>query len=84
VLKLTETIRNGRKMNHQVFLTIAEVSQMLRVSERSIYKMAIEGRLPGAAKVGGQWRVERITLERWIRAGGDAGRSGTGTEGVDR
>ena len=69
-------------MKEQTFLTIAEVSRMLRVSERSIYKMATEGRLPGAAKVGGQWRVERRTLERWIRAGGDAGKPGV--EGLDR
>ena len=35
-----------------IFLTIAECVDPLRLSERSVYGMAREGKLSGAAKVG--------------------------------
>ena len=53
------------------FLTIPECCDLLRLSERSIYGMARSGRLPGAAKVGGKWRVNRRVLMEWLARGGD-------------
>ena len=61
------------------FLTIPECCDLLRLSERSVYDMARNGRLPGAAKVGGKWRVNRSVLMDWLATGGD--HSATG--GVD-
>lgn len=61
------------------FLTIPECCDLLRLSERSVYDMARGGRLPGAAKVGGKWRVNRRMLLEWLAQGGD--HSATG--GVD-
>ena len=55
------------------FLTIEEVSSLLRLSDRSIYDLCRGGRLPGAAKVGGVWRVDREVLQAWLAAGGNAG-----------
>jgi len=43
-------------MTDDAVLTIQEVAAMLRISERTIYAMAKQGRLPGAVKVGGSWR----------------------------
>ena len=54
------------------YLTIQEVCTLLRLSERTIYRMCREGSLPGAAKVGGSWRVSRAELESWLVAGGEA------------
>ena len=54
------------------YLTIQEVCALLRLSERTIYRMCREGDLPGAAKVGGSWRVRRANLEAWLAAGGEA------------
>ncbi len=39
---------------------------MLRISKRTIYAMAKGGRLPGAVKVGGSWRVLRPKLMAWL------------------
>ena len=52
-------------------LTIPETCALLRLGERTVYQMAREGRLPGATKVGGQWRVHRPTLLAWVKAGGE-------------
>jgi excisionase family DNA binding protein len=46
-------------------LTISEVSEYLKVTERTLYRLAHEGRLP-AFRVGGAWRFRRADLERWI------------------
>lgn len=51
------------------YLTIPEVAELLRITERTAYTLAREGKLP-AIKVGNQWRVARATLEDWSRTGG--------------
>ena len=56
------------------FLTIAEVSDLLKLGERTIYQLAREGRLGGVAKIGGQWRFEKAALLKWLEAGGEAPR----------
>ena len=47
------------------FLTIDEAADLLRISPRSAYTLAREGRLEGAVKVGNQWRVNREALFEW-------------------
>lgn len=56
------------------YLTLQEVADLLRISERTAYTRCREGQLPGAAKVAGKWRVERAALEEWLREGGEAPR----------
>jgi excisionase family DNA binding protein len=53
------------------FLTIKEVCALLRLGERTVYDLAREGKLVGAAKIGGQWRVNREKLMAWLEAGGE-------------
>jgi excisionase family DNA binding protein len=48
-------------------LTVAEVASMLKVSEKSIYRLAQRGQLPGF-KVGGSWRFRPADLDAWITA----------------
>ena len=55
-----------------VLLNLSEVVKLLRLGRRTVYELARAGRLPGAAKVGGQWRFNRTTLEEWLDAGGEA------------
>lgn len=50
------------------FLTSAEVAQKLRFTVRGVNKMAAEGRLPGAAKVGRCWRFDRYKLAVYLKA----------------
>ncbi len=58
-------------MHDEPFLTIKQVAALLQLSERTVYAMANQGRLPGAVEVGGSWRVMRARLMRWLDAGGD-------------
>ena len=53
------------------YLTIHEVAELLRLGRRTTYTMLREGRIPGSAKVGGQWRVHGATLIAWMEAGGE-------------
>ncbi|MCB1615564.1 MAG: helix-turn-helix domain-containing protein [Pseudomonadales bacterium] len=46
-------------------LTIKEVAAYLKLAEKTAYKLAAEGKLPGF-KVGGSWRFKQIDIERWI------------------
>lgn len=46
-------------------LTLAEVAQLLKVAEKTVYTMAQESQLP-AFKVRGQWRFKSVDLDRWI------------------
>ena len=46
-------------------LTIREVADYLKVTERTLYRLVQDGKLP-AFKVGNSWRFRRQDLERWI------------------
>ena len=46
-------------------LTLKEVAAYLKLAEKTAYKLAAEGKLPGF-KVGGSWRFKAEDIERWI------------------
>jgi excisionase family DNA binding protein len=46
-------------------LTLKEVAAYLKLTEKTAYRLASEGKLPGF-KVGGSWRFKRVDLEQWI------------------
>jgi len=46
-------------------LTIREVAEYLKVTEKTVYTLAQQRRIP-SFKVGGQWRFRREDLEAWI------------------
>lgn len=46
-------------------LTLREVAAYLKLAEKTAYKLAAEGKLPGF-KVGGSWRFKEADIERWI------------------
>jgi excisionase family DNA binding protein len=46
-------------------LTLKEVAEYLKLAEKTAYKLAAEGKLPGF-KVGGSWRFKTEDIERWI------------------
>jgi excisionase family DNA binding protein len=47
-------------------LTITEVADFLKVTERTIYRLAGAKKIP-AFKVGGSWRFSRTDIDGWIR-----------------
>ena len=50
--------------DHEI-LTIEEVAEYLRVSERTVYDWANKGSLP-CGKLGTTWRFKRCEIERWV------------------
>lgn len=50
-------------------LTVAEVAEFLRVSERTIYNLLEAGDLRGV-RIGRSWRIPREALEEIIQRGG--------------
>lgn len=47
-------------------LTIREVADLLKINEKTVYKLAAASKIPGM-KVGGSWRFDRSTITSWIR-----------------
>lgn len=46
-------------------LTLKEVARYLKLAEKTAYRLAAEGKLPGF-KVGGSWRFKTEDIENWI------------------
>ncbi len=46
-------------------LTLKEVAEYLKLAEKTAYRLAAEGKLPGF-KVGGSWRFKREDVLIWI------------------
>jgi excisionase family DNA binding protein len=53
------------------YLTIAETAGLLRIAERTLYRLAREEKVP-VMKVGDQWRFSRAALDVWSRKGSEA------------
>jgi excisionase family DNA binding protein len=46
-------------------LTVKEVSEYLKLTEKTAYRLAAEGKIPGF-KVGGSWRFDKADIDKWI------------------
>jgi excisionase family DNA binding protein len=46
-------------------LTVREVASYLKLNEKTTYRLAAEGKIPGF-RVGGAWRFRLSEIERWI------------------
>ncbi len=46
-------------------LTIREVADLLKINEKTVYKLAAASKIPGI-KVGGSWRFDRTTISTWV------------------
>ncbi len=46
-------------------MTVRDVAAYLNVAEKTIYRLAQKGELPGF-KVAGSWRFQRRDLDHWI------------------
>jgi len=62
-------------------MTVHDVATNLNVDEKTIYRLAQRGDLPGF-KVAGAWRFQRKDLQRWIdqRKRGTAGTTNSSTK----
>ena len=48
-------------------MTLPEVAKYLRLTEKTTYRLAADGTLPGF-KVGGSWRFRQVDIDAWIEA----------------
>ncbi len=46
-------------------LTLRDVSRFLKVSEKTVYRLAQSGKIP-SFKAGGSWRFRRSDIEAWV------------------
>ena len=51
-------------------LTIDELSNYLKISKSSLYKLVQAGRIPGQ-KVGRHWRFNKDAIDRWLSERGN-------------
>jgi excisionase family DNA binding protein len=52
--------------NESEILTIRQVADYLKVTERTIYRLAGAKKIP-AFKVGGTWRFSKVDIDAWIK-----------------
>ncbi|MEE9374831.1 MAG: helix-turn-helix domain-containing protein [Rhizobiaceae bacterium] len=48
-------------------MTIKEIAAYLKLKEKTAYRLAAEGKIPGF-KVGGSWRFRQSDIEAWIES----------------
>lgn len=55
------------------FLSVKDLSAKLNVSEKTIYRMINDNKIPYCLKIGGQWRFNAEKIEKWAKqtAGGE-------------
>ena len=69
-------------------LTIREVAELLKINEKTVYKLAADAKIPGF-KVGGSWRFDRSTINKWMEKGSAVANDGpqqaaSGTDAAGR
>ncbi len=48
------------------FMTVQEVADYLRVTEKTIYRLIKRGSIP-ATKVGHNWRFDKVAIDMWLQ-----------------
>lgn len=59
----------ARKEAEPLLVAAEEVAGMLGVSERTVRRLDAAGKLPRAARIGGNVRWRAAEVERWVAAG---------------
>lgn len=55
-------------------LTLKQVAEFLKVTERTIYRLAAAKKIP-AFKVGGAWRFSKAEINQWIQRQSEGGKN---------
>lgn len=48
-------------------MTIEDLARYLKLSKSTLYKLAVQGKLPGQ-KVGRHWRFRKESIDAWLDA----------------
>ncbi|GAB4196926.1 MAG: helix-turn-helix domain-containing protein [Phycisphaeraceae bacterium] len=62
---------------HDEIMTMDELAEYLKISKSTLYKLAVENKLPGQ-KIGKRWRFHKDAIDDWVKAGRDVERAGAG------
>lgn len=49
-----------------MIMTIDELSEYLKVSKETVYKMIQREEIPCSFKIGGQWRFQKSKVDQWL------------------
>jgi len=52
-----------------LLLRFSEAKELLRLSRNTVYNLAARGQIPGARKIGREWRFHRGLLLEWLACG---------------
>ena len=58
-----------KQVQPSTLMTVKDVATYLSVTERTVYRLVKDHRLP-AYKVGGQWRFKADMIEAWMKKDG--------------
>ena len=53
---------------HDEILTMDELAAYLKISKSTLYKLAVDGKLPGQ-KIGKRWRFHQDAIDEWVKSG---------------
>jgi excisionase family DNA binding protein len=56
---------------HDEILTMDELAAYLKISKSTLYKLAVDGKLPGQ-KIGKRWRFHKDAIDAWVTHGLEA------------
>jgi excisionase family DNA binding protein len=57
-------------------MTMDELAEYLKISKSTLYKLAVENKLPGQ-KIGKRWRFHREAVDDWLKTSPVSKRAGT-------
>lgn len=49
-------------------MTMDELAEYLKISKSTLYKLAVESKLPGT-KIGKRWRFHKDAIDEWVKRG---------------
>ena len=59
-------------MPNDDIMTVRELADYLKIAEKTAYRFASEGKVPGF-KVGSAWRFRKSDIDEWIKRQSDEG-----------
>jgi excisionase family DNA binding protein len=57
-------------------LTIEELSDYIKISKSTLYKLVREGKVP-SQKIGRHWRFHKDAIDSWLKKAGNSAKRGT-------
>jgi excisionase family DNA binding protein len=49
-------------------MTMDELAEYLKISKSTLYKLAVESKIPGT-KIGKRWRFHKDAIDEWVKQG---------------